>query len=284
MIQTIITGLMAGGLYAVVALGMNLILGVIGFVNFAHGEVLMIGSYVTFWLFSLFQINPLLTIPISFLSGAMIGVAAYFFLFRPLIGLPEIRMKTYIETYGLSLMLPNIVRIIWTAEYRGVNPPYGGIVIGSVVLSATRFASFCISIFIAIILYFILRRTFIGKAIRAVADNLDAAKLYGINPGRIYLLVLALGYGLAGLGGAMLAPIYAIYPWMGGAFNLLCVAIVILGGAGNFAGTIAGGLTVGLIESFVQDYIGIAWMSFVIFLVIWLILLLRPLIGGFKKW
>jgi branched-chain amino acid transport system permease protein len=274
--QIIVNGLFTGGIYALVAVGLTLIYGVMVIVNFAHGEFLMLGIYIAFFAYTLLGIDPYLIVPVAavliFILGALIqrGLVQ-----RVLDALP---MNQIILLVGVSTLLMGLVQFFFGAEPKIIHVPYELEVIKFLGLrfSIPRLIAFCSALVISLSLYMYLKFTRTGKAVRAVSQSRDAASLMGINVKYIYALTFGIGVAITGIGGVLLAPNHRMIPTMGQGYGVIAFVIVVLGTMGNFIGALLGGLIIGVVESFAGFYLGsdvkiVASMTIFI-----LILLFRP--------
>ena len=252
LLQIIASGLLLGGIYALVSVGLNLIFGVIKIVNLAHGDFLMMGMYATFFLFTVKGIDPYVATLIVFPAFILVGVLIFRLIIKPLLGKAETEVNTIIATAGLGFVLQNLALMLWKSDFRAIETSLTGhsYKIGGIMLSAGRTWAFVVCIAVALILYYVLMRTKIGSHIRAVSQDTDAATLMGINVNRIYTLTFACGIALVGLAGCIITPTFYVYPTVGLYFNTMAFIIVVLGGLGSFTGALIGGLLIGLVESF----------------------------------
>ncbi|WP_323040018.1 branched-chain amino acid ABC transporter permease [Gemmobacter sp.] len=255
LLQLLLSGILLGGVYALAALGLNLIFGVAKIVNFAHGEFLMLGMYAGYWLMTLTGINPYWGAPI--IGVAFFGLGALFYLgiMRFTIYKPE--MTQVFTTLGLSIALSNLALMLWQADYRTVQTmPEGmsALRLGNIHLPTDRVIAFGFAVVILLAVVAFLRRTFTGRAIEAVSQDLFAARLMGINPEKVFIITFGLGIAITGIAGAVLIPSFYAFPSVGSFFVLVAFVVVVLGGLGSVVGTIAGGLALGVIESVVGFY------------------------------
>ncbi|WP_366922228.1 branched-chain amino acid ABC transporter permease [Metallumcola ferriviriculae] len=274
--QVIISGLLLGGIYALISIGLTMIFGVVRIVNFAHGEFLMLAMYATFWMFNLFQLDPYVAVFIVTPLLFLIGVLVQRVFIQPILNAPA-TVKIF-STLGLSIVLQNLALMFWKADYRTVQTSYQTSVInlGTLVISYPRLVAFIVATGINIALFFFFKRTYMGKAIRAVALDRGAAMLMGINVYNIYLLAFGLGTAFVGIAGALLMPIYYVFPTVGSLFILTAFVVVILGGMGSVLGAFIGGLIIGLVEAFAGFYLDPALKEAVYFIIFILILVLKP--------
>jgi branched-chain amino acid transport system permease protein len=274
-VSILAVGLLLGGIYALVSVGLNLIFGVIRIVNFAQGEFVMLGMYGAFAAQLALQIDPyiapVLVVPALF----ALGCAVYWILLRPLQGEP---MMQIFATFGLLMVLENTV----LALTRGVSFSVSSILsettvsLGPVQMAAARIFVLAAATAVAGGLGWWLHRTIPGKAIRAVAQDRKAARLMGINVERMYMLCFGAGAALAGLAGCLLSPLYSMSPQIGMSFIMPAFAVVVLGGLGSVLGAYAGGFAVGLTEALAGFYLDPALKHAVLFLVFIAVLIVRP--------
>jgi branched-chain amino acid transport system permease protein len=275
-LQTIVNGLFTGGIYALVAIGLTLIYGVMLILNFAHGEFLMLGMYVAYFAFTLAGIDPYLAAPIAavliFGLGALIqsGLVQHVLSAHPL--------NQIILLLGVSTLLIGLVQFFLTAEPRSIHVSYETAVISAFGLrfSVPRMIAFFSAMAIAVVLYLFLLYTKTGKAIRAVSQSRDAALLMGVNVKFIYLLTFGIGAAVTAVGGALLTPNYKMIPTVGQAFGVTAFVVVVLGTMGNFIGAFLGGLIIGVVEAFAGFIFGGDVKIIASMLVFILILLFRP--------
>ncbi len=274
-LQVATTGLFLGGIYALVSVGLNLIFGVIRVVNFAHGELVMLGMYgayiaVTWWDWNLYA-TALLVVPVMFLVGVLIQRLVI----QPLLDEPTMQI---FATFGLVILTQNLVLSMTRGVAGSVRTPASEVVfnLGPATLTLTRIIILLAAVLVTVGLQLFLRRTMPGKAIRAVTQDRRAARLMGINVERVYMLTFGLGAALAGLAGVLMTPIYTITPFVGFPFAIAAFAVVVLGGLGSVPGAFLGGIAVGLIEAFAGFYIDPALKQAVWFLVFVAVLVVRP--------
>lgn len=274
--QTIVNGLFTGGIYALVAIGLTMIYGVMIILNFAHGEFLMLGMYVGYWGFTLFGFDPYVS---AIFSGAiMFGLGALIQVGLVQRILNQHPLNQIILLLGLSTLLVGLVQFFWTAEAKSIHVSYETSVISALGLRfpVARLGAFTAAMVIAVALYLMLQYTKVGKAIRAVSQSRDAAALMGINVKFIYLLTFGIGAAVTAIGGTLLTPNYKMVPNIGQAFSVTAFVVVVLGTMGNFLGAFFGGLIIGLVEAFAGFYFGGDLKVVASMLVFILILLFKP--------
>jgi branched-chain amino acid transport system permease protein len=275
-LQLTINGLLLGGIYSLIAIGLTLIFGVVRIINFAQGEFLMIGMFATFWIFSLLKIDPYLALFIFTPLLFLLGMGTERLIIKPIQNAPPIAQ--IFSTFGLSIVLQNGALMFWKSDYRSLETSYSNAVISwaGLMINVPRLVAFGVAVGIVIFLYLFLQRPYLGKAMNAVAQDRDAAQLMGVDINRVYMLAFGLGIGLEGLAGALIMPIYATYPTVGFTFGLIAFVVVVLGGLGNMIGAFLGGLVIGLVESFSGFYISPELNTAIYFLIFVLVLIVRP--------
>jgi branched-chain amino acid transport system permease protein len=278
--QNLVFGILLGALYGLAAVGIAMVFGVTKFLNVAHGELLMFGGYATFWLFSLFDLDPFLSLPLTIIFLLLIGVVLYQLLFVRMVKLPEEEKikNTMLIGFGLTLIFQNIALSLWTANDRGVTPSYAGEAFTwlGVRFPYVRVAGLVISLVCLFALQQFLRKTYIGKAIRATGEDWEAASLVGIDVKKVYLLAFLLGTALAGVAGTLVLVSYSVSPSIGLHWTLKSLIVMVLGGVGNFMGTFVGGILLGATESATAFFISGNYREVVGLILFLLILIFRP--------
>lgn len=285
LIQAFVSGLLLGGIYITISVGLSIIFGVLKVINFAHGEFIMIAMYATFMLFIKLHLDPLLSLcivtPLMFLVGAL----CYKIFIDPVMGKSS-DIQIFV-TVGLLILLQNLALAIWGANYVSVRTPYSDSVItlGFVSISTIRLIATLVSALVLVGLYFLLHHTQLGRAIRAVSQDREAAAAYGINIKNIYMLTFGLGIALTGVGGGLLIPIFYAFPTVGTYFTLVAFVIVVLGGLGSISGAVVGSIIIGVVDTMSGYLLDPALKEAVYFIVFVAILLLKPsgLFGGRLK-
>ncbi len=275
-LQSLISGILLGGVYALIGTGLTLIFGVMRVINFAHGDLQMVGMYLTYLLFVHAGVDPflsvLVTFPAMFLFG---GLVQKVFINRVLDALPQ---NQILLTIGLGLIMSNTAMLVFTSDYKILTTSYssGSVSLGGVSVSQPMAISFLITVAVTAALGWFLKMTDTGQAIRATAQDRDAARLMGINVKRMSILAFGLGSALVATAGALISPTYYIYPQVGSAFTLKAFVITVLGGMGSIVGAALGGILIGIAESLGAAYISAGWKDVVVFAIFLLVLLLKP--------
>jgi branched-chain amino acid transport system permease protein len=275
LLHVLVVGILLGGIYGLVSIGLNLIFGVIRVVNFAHGELVMLGMYGAFLCYSMLGINPYLSVLIVVPALFVFGLILQRLVIEPL---QSESMMQMFATFALLTILQNVVLAITRGEGYSVPSKFGalGVELGEIRISATRLIILVSVSAIAVLLHLFLQRTLIGKSIRAVTQDRQAARLMGINVERTFMVTFGIGAALAGLAGALIAPIYTLSPGIGGNFILAAFAVVVLGGLGSVAGAYFGGMIVGIVEAFAGYYIDPELKQAIWFLIFLAVLVVRP--------
>lgn len=274
--QLLVAGVLLGGVYALISIGLTLIFGVMRVVNFAHGEFLMLGMYLSYYLVTAVHLNPYLALivvaPALYLFGLIVEVA----IIKPTIGRSDV--VQVFATVGLSIVLQAGALMAFSANVMGLNVPVTNALVhaGPLSMGVPQLLAFLAAMLVAAGLFFFLGRTDVGRAIRATAQDRSAAALMGIDVAGIYRLTFGLGSAMTGLAGALLMPIYSVSPNVGEQFVLVAFVVVVLGGMGSVTGALVGGLLIGIVETFSGFVIDPQWKQAVYFLIFLIVLVLRP--------
>jgi len=277
LLQIIINGVLKGGLYALMALGMSLIWGVMDIINIAHGAFIMLGAYCSYWFFSLLGVDPFISLFLSIFILFIVGYGIQRYLINLVIRATI--FITLILAFGIEIFINNLALVMWTADVRKIQVPYGAsnFSIGSfVTIPYVRLGAFLIALIIACVFYFILNKTRLGRSIRATSQDLDAARLVGVDVAKTYALTFGLGVGAAGAAGTLWAILFPINPMMGGILTLKSFVVVIIGGLGTMFGPIVGGLTLGVAEALGSNWFGTTYENFISFSILVLVLIFLP--------
>jgi branched-chain amino acid transport system permease protein len=275
-LQVLINGILLGGLYGIMAMGMSLIYGVMRIVNITHGALIMLGAYITFWTFTLWGWDPFLSLPVTILMLFLYGYLLQRFILNLIV-----RAQMYLTlliTFGIEVVMVNLARILWSSDLRQVAPSYtaANFSVAGLTIPYVRLWVFLTTIMLSILFLLLLERTRLGRAIRATAEELRAARLTGIPVGHVYAVTFGLGAALAGAAGAMWGMLFPMTPIMGRPLTLKSFVVAVLGGLGTMMGPIVGGVALGLAESFTSTFIGPTYPNAISFGLLVLILILRP--------
>jgi branched-chain amino acid transport system permease protein len=275
-VQSVVSGILTGSLYAMIGVGLTVIFGVMRIINMAHGDMVMFGMYGAFISITYLKIDPFLSIILWIPLAFLVGVFIYRFLLKNIV--PAGELNTLLYTAGLSLFVANFVLLVATGDYRTIKLKYAIMPLRPFGISVPipLAIAFGMAILITIALYWFLVRTDTGRAIRATSQEPEAAALMGVNVGRMAIVTFALGTALACGAGVLLAPSLYLYPTVGEILVAKCFVIVVLGGLGSVPGAIAGGLLLGVVESLGAVYVSVPYKDAIGFVIFLLVLLFRP--------
>ena len=278
--QVVLSGLLAGALYALVALGLALIFGVMRVINVAHGPLLMLGAYATWFAYHRFGLNPYLalvvTMPLLFLLGAVLQRTLVF----RVVDAPE--LSSLLLTFGISIALVNLAQLAFTSDLRSIEYIGGSWIVGPLAFAKSRTIAFVFAAVITAGAFVFLQKTRLGKAIRATSQSREVAMVCGIDVQRIHLITFGLATALAAAGGTLISVIVAIQPEMGQVWTFKSFLVIVLGGAGNYPGALLGGMLLGLVEQIASLFLTTQLSEAVAYVLLVLVLLIRPagLLGG----
>ena len=275
-LQACVNGLMIGGFYSLMGMGQNIIFGVMKIINFCHGEMLMVGMYLTYALYTYCGIDPYLAVPIVALIMMVLGGLIQHTLITPSLGTKSFTNLLFL-TVGLGILFPNLAQVIFSSDYRTVTTDYSSKVLefGPVTVALPKLVSFGVLIVISIALFFFLKYTSVGKKIRAVSQNPLGAQVVGIDSKLIYVITYGLGAALAGVSGALLTQFYVINPTAGSNFGFRALIVVVVGGLGSIPGAFFAGIFLGLLETLISLFIGPSLQTLVVFVTFIVILVVR---------
>lgn len=274
--QILVNGILIGGLYGLMALGMGLVWGVLHIVNLAHGALIMLGGYAVYYLYTIAGVDPFLALPIAMGGLFVFGYVLQLYVLNLIVR--SALLNTLLITFGLDVVFVYLAQLLFTADFRTINPPYAGSnfeIAGVTVPYAPLFA-FLIALVLAALLYAVLDRTGVGRAIRATAQNLVAARLHGVNPRRTYAVTFGIGAALAGAAGGLYGITSQITPYMGVTLTAKSFVIAILGGLDKPLGVILGGMVLGIAEAMTALYLDPTYSDIVSFGLLVVILVARP--------
>jgi branched-chain amino acid transport system permease protein len=275
-LQAIVTGILLGGVYSLICVGLTLTFGVMRIINFAHGEFLMIAMYGTYFFSQTFKLEPYAAVIVTLPGLFVLGVLVFHTLIRPILGAEPLNQMLLLV--GVSLVLQNGALALFSPDTRSVQSAllYSKIELGEVIISMPRLIAFAVSIAITLALYWQLRFTELGRRIRAAASDRETAALMGINVNRVNLIAFGIGVGCLGIAGPIMMPVYYIVPNIGTFFILIAFVVVVLGGIGNFMGALLASFIVAIAESLGALFMPGSTAPVLPFLLFVLVLLLKP--------
>jgi len=281
LIQTLLIGIVVGALYGVVALGFGLIVGVMKFVNIAHGSFIIIGGYVAFWLFTLLDIDPYLSIPLVMCAMFVLGLLLYQLVLSPLLKYPRAEMrldKSLLVTFGVTWILDNAVTLLWTPDTRSIVTSYSGSTLDffGAKLGVTGLAGLILAVLVALVMHLLLTRTYFGKHVRAATEDAGAAALSGVNVQRTYLVSCGIAAAMAGVAGVVIVSSYSIAPSGGLNWLLTAMVVMVLAGEGNVTYILPAGLILGIVQSISTLFVSSSYQQPIALIVFILVLMFRP--------
>lgn len=276
LMQQIVNGLLIGFMYSLIAIGLTLIWGVMNIVNFAHGDFLMVGMFTSFWLYTLYGIDPLFSIPICTALLFVMGILIYRFIVSKVMSGPM--LAQLVVTFGVSIFIANLAVYFWTPDFRQITNPLlsGTWEVAGILLSIPKFVASIGSVLTSLVVFLFLKKTRTGKAVLATEMDREAALLMGINTDRINALSFGIGAALVGIAGAFLSTYYYIYPQVGGTFGLIAFSIVALGGFGSIEGAFIAGILVGLVQTLGGYFFDPAYKYAIVFMIYLITVWIRP--------
>ena len=285
--QLMAFGLVWGGLYAILAMGLNLIYGVMKILNIAHGELLMLGGYIAFWLFTLWQISPLASVPLAALVLFALGLVINRLVVEPIVkvsrSIDMMERATLIAFFGVLLVIQNGALLIWSGDYRVISYLTQSVSLLGVSASAGRLVVFATAMLVAVLMHLFLTRTFLGKAIRAMSQDREVALLMSIDARRVGLISFGIGSALAGIAGVLAGLIYVITPTLGLMFTLKAFTVLVVGGLGSMGGALLAGLGLGIAESLGSFLLGEGYKKAIDYVVLVIVILLLSYGWGLRR-
>lgn len=276
-LQQLSNGVVIGVVYSLMAIGLSLIFGIMRLINFSHGEFYMLGAYISFYMCSLFNISPLISLFIAMVTVFLVG------LFVEGTVIKYMRLKqsplqySILLTFGISIFFQNFALIVFGPTYKRLPPLLKGVIqIGPIVQSKQRLLILCVGIILMIMFNYLIKKTKLGLAMRATAQSSEASMLIGIDVNKIYMATFGIGSSLAAAGGSLIAPMFFIYPTMGMIPISKSFVVIILGGLGSIQGAVLGGIIIGITETITCAYISAQYEAAVAFLIMILILVIKP--------
>lgn len=276
LLQALVNGLLLGGVYAAAGVGLSLLFGVMGVINVAHGEFIMLGAFTAYWLSASYGVDPLLGAGAAFCLMFALGYVLQHLVLRRAVGAAE--TTPLLATFGVGTVLTHLALHLWSADYRVLHVPYleGAFIVGYVIVPTGRLAAALGAWLLVAALHLVLERTELGRAIRATAQDWEVAGLFGINPHAVYALTFGLAGGISGAAGALVALFDVIDPHMGLLYTLFAFAAVVIGGMGYIPGVVGGGAALGIVQALTETYLEAGLSLFTAFLVLYVALVLRP--------
>jgi len=254
----IVLGLTIGCIYALIAVGLNLLYGTMRMLNIAHGSIIMLGAYTAYWLFTLYNISPFFSAIFAAVGSGVIGLVVYKLLFasgiRRAKSLESLEGVSLLIFFGLLILSENVASLSWGADFRGYSYLKKALTIWGIPVALNRLSASLIAIVVCLSFYIFMQRTLFGKAIRAVIQNKDATQQVGVDTSKIYIFCFVVGFAMSGLAGALISMFYCIDPFMGLPYTMMAFVVIILGGLGNILGSLIGGLILGLVITAVVFY------------------------------
>lgn len=277
-IQILILGLALGGVYALMASGLTLIFGVMRIVNLAHPILIICGAYVSYWLFKLYGLDPIVSMPLAAIVMFCVGLVLYKLVFEREAASAKYSEMTVLLTFAVALCFDGLLGAMFSNTQRVTSPSYAtdAIFIGDVFIPTGQLYAGIASIIVIAALLGFLRYTRFGYAIRATTQNRAAAELMGVNVGLVSLVTFGIGIGLAGAAGALVSFIFSFFPAKHWEWIAILMSLVVLGGMGKLVGAIVGALLLSVIAAFIGTYAGATWSTLTFFLALFVILLVRP--------
>ena len=279
-LELIASGLITGGIYALVALGLNLQYGLMRILNIAHGEFLMLGAYLTWMVQTQFGVNPLLMVPVSFAMLMVLGWLIHWLCFRRLTAtspnLDIFEARGLMVAFGLMFLVQNLVSYIWGGDLRGYDFLTDPVKMGGAQFAGNKLLVFALALVFAGALIVLLRMTLLGKGVRALMQSPVGAQLVGIDTKRLHPLMFGIGLGLSGVAGCLLSMAYTISPSMGEPYTVTALIVITLGGFGSRCGALAGGLLLGVVEAVGMHFTNPSLKALLSYVVFIGVLLLRP--------
>jgi len=290
-LQATVNGLLMGSIYGLTALGLTLIFGIMKVINFAHGSILMVGMFAAYWLVELTGIHPYLAlfivVPFLFFFGYYLQAIVIQPVFKAERHVRE-PITVIIVTTGIWYVLDNLAMMLFGAKYRVVTTAITGhtFTIGDLIISVPKLYGLIATLASAVLLYWFLKYTRMGRAMRATSLDRDAASLMGINQYKVYNIAFGLGTAVAGVAGCALIPFYYVFPTVGVVFDIRAFVIVVLGGLGSIMGALLGGMIIGVIESVFSQFMASTWTEGIIYVIFLFILFVKPsgLFGMKQDW
>jgi branched-chain amino acid transport system permease protein len=276
LLQTLVSGLLIGLIYALVAIGLTMVFGVMDIVNFSHGEFLMFGMYASFWLYALYALDPMFTLPLTALMLFALGVMVYRLVISKVVNAPMV--SQLFTTFGLMLLFRGLAQFFWKPDFRTVNHSIvsGNVKLLGIQIGLPQVVAGAGAIVVTVALYLFLTRTRAGAALEATAADKEAARLMGIDSQKMFALAWGIGAACAGVAGALLSTFFPIFPEVGANFILIAFVVVNLGGFGSVIGALIAGIVVGVVEVMGGLLVGPQYKMAIVLTLFLVVLFVRP--------
>lgn len=278
MMQVLILGLVLGGVYALMAVGLTLVFGVMRIINLAHAAFIILAAYLAYWLFELLHIDPIVSMVITMPVMFLVGVLLYRLLFPRITESPRYVEMTVLLSFALALITEGVMGYTFTGIYRSTTPSYAtqAVLLGPFYIPKGQFYGALVSVGLLVLLWAFLQFTRTGYAIRATMQNRDAAQIVGVNVNRISTLAFGIGMALAGASGSLMSYLFTFFPGKHWQWIAILMSLIVLGGLGSLMGALVGALLLTVAAAFVSSFWGPTWSPMTFFLALFLILLVRP--------
>jgi branched-chain amino acid transport system permease protein len=275
--QLLINGILFGTMYGLAGIGLSLIFGTMRIIFLSQGAIIVLMAYFCYWLFTLLHLDPYVSIVVLGPAALVLGAGLYQLLFRRAVRMEDKNISLLIAV-GLMFLLENFMAVVWTPNPRSISTSYTStsFAVGSLDISFTRLMGFVIAILSTVVVTLFLKRTLIGKAVRAASEDIEAARLVGISPHWVNTITFAIGIGLSGIAGIAISTTYPFDPYFGFVFSLKAMIALALGGLGSVYGALLGGIILGVLESWAAFFISGGWADAVSYAVFLLVLLFKP--------
>jgi branched-chain amino acid transport system permease protein len=278
MIQTIILGLVLGGVYALMASGLTLLFGVMRIVNLAHGAFMVVAAYIAYFMFTAWGVDPFISLVVTMPTMFLVGVLVYRFLFPRLEGSDRYSEMTVLLTFGLALVLEGLLGYFFTGIFRSTSPSYAteAFLIGDLFIPRGQLYGSLTSLVLILTLWLFLNYTKTGYAIQALTQNRTAAEIVGVNVRRASTISFGIGIALAGAAGSLLSYLFTFFPGQHWQWIALLLSLIVLGGLGSLAGAVVGSLLLAVLSALMSSWLGATWSPMTFYLALFAILLVRP--------
>jgi branched-chain amino acid transport system permease protein len=277
-LQSIISGILLGGIYALLSVGFGLTWGTMKVLNISHAVFAVLGAFIAYWLFVKAGLDPIISLPLLVVVLFFLGGVVYRLVIRPVTKAKDVIMASMVATFGVAIVVENVMSFIWRPDPRILKPSYTGtsFFIGEMAISKGPLIGFAMAIVAIVLLYSFLHRTYTGKAVQATWQNPVGAALVGINPGHVSLITFGLSIASAGAAGVAMALIYAFYPSVQSVWTMFVFLVTIVGGVGSVIGTALAGLLIGFIIGISAAFLPFVWVNVLLFALLLVILLFKP--------